>query len=159
MTNENDDKNRNPETLNYSDELAKTVLNSLSAHIAILDENGVILETNKAWNTFAQKSGIPEDYDHRGVNYLAICDATTGDEAMDARKVAEGIREVIRGDVEEFLYDYPCHAEDGPHWYYLRTIRMAGPGQSAGHTVPAGSKNLKRSRTRGAKRFNDRYPL
>ena len=123
-------KNTNPgsvEPLSFSDELARTVLNSLSAHIAILDEKGVILETNEAWQTYASKGDMPESYDHIGVNYLEICDATIGSDAADAGKVAEGIRAVIRGDLEEFLYDYPCHAADGPHWYYLRTIRMAGP--------------------------------
>ena len=58
-------------------ELARTVLNSLSAHIAILDENGVILETNKAWQTYAVQSGIPETSDHRGINYLEICEAAS----------------------------------------------------------------------------------
>ena len=110
----------------FTDELARTVLDSVSAHIAILDENGVILETNKAWHDFAVKSGMPEDYDDRGNNYLAICEATIGNDAKDAGKVAEGIRAVICGEVEEFLYDYPCHSEDGPHWYYMRAIRMAG---------------------------------
>ena len=128
MKYKNDAKTGSVEPLNFSDELARTVLNSLSAHIAILDENSVILETNKAWQTYALKSGMPETYDHTGVNYLEICDATTGSDAADAGKVAGGIRAVICGDLEEFLYDYPCHSEDGPHWYYMRTIRMAGPG-------------------------------
>ena len=114
--------------LSFSDELARSVLNSLSAHIAILDESGVILETNKAWHAYAVKSGVPETYDHRGTNYLNVCDATTGSEAADARKVAAGIRAVIDEEVEEFLHDYPCHSEDGPHWYYMRAIRMSGPG-------------------------------
>ena len=35
---------------------------------------------------------------------------------------------MIRGELEEFLYDYPCHSEGGPHWYYMRAIRMSGPG-------------------------------
>jgi DNA-binding CsgD family transcriptional regulator len=122
-----DTNTRREEPLNFSDELARTVINSLSAHIAILDENGVILETNKAWQIYAIKSGLPETHDHIGVNYLNICEATAGSEAADAGKVAQGIRAVIRGDLEEFLYDYPCHSEDGPHWYYMRTIRMAGP--------------------------------
>ena len=112
----------------FTDELARTVLDSVSAHLAILDENGVILETNKAWRDFAVKGGMPEDHDDRGSNYLAICEATIGSDADDAAKVAEGIRAVIRGEVEEFLYDYPCHSEDGPHWYYMRAIRMAGDG-------------------------------
>jgi len=118
----------NLEPLSFSDELARTVIDSLSAHIAILDETGVILETNKAWQTFAQKSGIPMTFDHRGDNYLTICDATTGDEAADAGRVAEGIRAVVSGNLDEFLHDYPCHSNDGPHWYYMRAVRMAGPG-------------------------------
>jgi DNA-binding CsgD family transcriptional regulator len=119
---------RSVEPLSFSDELARTVLNSLSAHIAILDENGIILETNTAWQAYAVKSGMPETYEHRGVNYLEICEAATGAEAADAENVARGIRAVIRGELEEFLYDYPCHSNDAPHWYYMRTIRMAGPG-------------------------------
>ncbi len=112
----------------FTDELAKTVLNSLSAHIAILDENGVILETNKAWRQFSIKSGMPEDHDDRGSNYLAVCDASTGSDSDDAHAAADGIRSVIRGELDEFLYDYPCHSEDGPHWYYMRAIRMSGEG-------------------------------
>ena len=127
MKNKNDTNTHSMEPLSFSDALARTVLNSLSAHIAILDENGVILETNKAWQTYAAKSGMPETYDHRGINYLEICDATSGSEAAIAAQVAQGIRAVIRGDLEEFLFDYPCHSENGPHWYYMRTIRMTGP--------------------------------
>jgi len=112
----------------YSSEEARTVLDSLSAHIAITDENGVILDTNHAWRYFAVKSGMPEDYDAIGDNYLAICDASDGEDSADARTVAAGIREVIEGDVDEFLYDYPCHSDDGPHWYYMRAIRMSGDG-------------------------------
>jgi DNA-binding CsgD family transcriptional regulator len=110
----------------FNGELARTVLDSLSAHIAILDENSVILETNKAWRNFALESGMPKDHDDRGSNYLAICESTRGSDADDASKAAEGIRAVIDGRVEEFLYDYPCHSEDGPHWYYLRALRMSG---------------------------------
>ena len=121
MKNEKDTSTRGVEPLSFSDELARTVLDSLSAHIAILDENGVILETNKAWRTYAVNSGMPETYAHRGVNYLEICEATTGSEAA-------GIQAVIRGQQQEFLFDYPCHSEEGPHWYYMRTIRVKGPG-------------------------------
>jgi len=112
----------------FADELAITILDSLSAHIAILDETGVILEINTAWRNYAIKSGTPEDHDDRGTNYLPVCDATTDRESDDARRVAPGIRAVVGGEVEKFLNDYPCHSEDGPHWYYMRAIRMSGPG-------------------------------
>jgi len=112
----------------FKDELARTVLNSLSAHIAILDQDGVILETNTAWRQFAVKNGMPVEYDDRGANYLDICDVSKGSDEADASKVAEGIRDVIRGNIDEFLYDYPCHSKDEKHWYYMRAIRMEGEG-------------------------------
>jgi DNA-binding CsgD family transcriptional regulator/PAS domain-containing protein len=125
-TNEGNDQNQAP--LCYSSEEARTVLDSLSAHIAIVDENGVILDTNRAWRQYAEKNGMPKGYDSIGDNYLEICEAAEGDDGANARAVAAGVREVIEGRIAEFLFDYPCHSDDGPHWYYLRAIRMSGEG-------------------------------
>ena len=113
------------EPLSFSDQLAKTVLNSLSANIAILDENGVILETNQAWREYATANEMDGPLDSLGINYLELCDATIGEEAKYARDVAAGIRSVIRGEMKEFVYDYPCHGPDGRHYYYLRAILVA----------------------------------
>jgi len=63
--------------------------------------------------------------DSIGVNYLALCDATTGKEAKYARDVAAGIRSVIKGETKEFLYDYPCHGPNGRQFFYLRSVRVA----------------------------------
>jgi DNA-binding CsgD family transcriptional regulator len=104
--------------------LARTALDALSANIAILDHTGVILETNRAWRAFGTKGGLLPDLDYRGMNYLAICDATTGEEAEDATKVAAGIRSVINQEIDEFLYDYPCHEPEQQHWFYMRAIRI-----------------------------------
>jgi len=106
--------------------LATTVLNSLSAHIAILDEDGVILETNKAWQRFATENAAGEDDHSVGVNYVVLCEAASGPGARDAHNVAKGIRQVIAGHLDEFIYDYPCHSPSGKHWYYMRAIRTAG---------------------------------
>ena len=111
--------------LHFSGSLAKTVLNSLSANIAILDEYGVILETNQAWRNYATANKMEGADDSIGVNYLELCDATTGKETKYARDVAAGIRSVIKGETKEFLYDYPCHGPDGRHYFYLRAIRVA----------------------------------
>jgi DNA-binding CsgD family transcriptional regulator len=115
----------NYEPLSFSEELARTVLDAISAHIAILDDKGIILETNRAWRNFSMSSGVSTDFDYRGVNYLDICDATKGEDENIAIAVANGIRAVIAGRIEEFLFDYPCHSEDSQHWYYMRVIRMS----------------------------------
>jgi len=113
------------ESFDLSGPLAKTVINSLSANIAIIDEKGVILETNQGWRDYATTNQMEGANDSIGVNYLELCDATTGKEAKDARKVAAGIRAVIRGEMKEFMYDYPCHGPDGRHFYYVRATRVA----------------------------------
>jgi DNA-binding CsgD family transcriptional regulator len=108
--------------------LAKTVLNSLSAHIAIIDAEGVIVETNRAWQEFSERAAADGGMDFIGTNYLAVCDASTGGQARDGHRVAQGIRQVIQGEIAEFLHDYPCHAPDGRHWFYMRAIRIDAEG-------------------------------
>ncbi|MDJ0784600.1 MAG: LuxR C-terminal-related transcriptional regulator [Desulfosarcinaceae bacterium] len=112
-------------TIEYSEAFSRSVLNSLSAHIAILDGDGIILETNRAWRNFAIANGMPQDYTAIGENYLQVCDAAQDEAGQYARQVAAGIRDVVDGRVDEFLLDYPCHGPDGPRWYYMRAIRMA----------------------------------
>jgi DNA-binding CsgD family transcriptional regulator len=109
----------------YAEAFSQSVLNSLSAHIAILGGDGVILETNRAWRRYGMANGMPPGYTGIGENYLEICEADTGEEGRHARQVAAGIREVAEGRAEEFLFDYPCPSPRGPRWYYMRAIRMA----------------------------------
>ncbi|MDZ7599054.1 MAG: LuxR C-terminal-related transcriptional regulator [Desulfobacterales bacterium] len=104
---------------------ARTILNSLSAHIAILDENGWILETNQAWKSFARVNDYQLRPEMRRVNYLQICDTASGDSADRARKVAAGIRAVIAGEVKEFVVDYPCHSPTAKRWFYMRAILLS----------------------------------
>ena len=128
MNHKSHDAKSNQTPLCYSSEEARTVLDSLSAHIAIVDKTGVILDTNRAWRVYAVINGMPEGYDSIGENYLHICDNAQGNENDHAHTVAAGIRDVIDRHVDEFLYDYPCHGPEGPRWYYLRAIRMSGDG-------------------------------
>ena len=94
MNNKIKDGLREITPLHFSGSLAKTVLNSLSANIAILDEYGVILETNQAWRNYATANDMEGSDDSIGVNYLKLCDATTGKETKYAHDVAVGIRSV-----------------------------------------------------------------
>ena len=110
-----------------NDPLARTIFDSLSANIAILDHKGVILATNRAWQRYAIDHNMKNDFDSVGYNYLDICDTSTGEDADISRKAAEGIRRVINGDLKEFLLDYPCHSPHQKHWFYMRVIRIAEP--------------------------------
>lgn len=114
--------------MEIKDSLANIILDALSAHIAILDKNGVILKTNRAWQKFADANRMQISADASPINYLSVCDLAKGEFSRDAKIVAEGIRSVIDGELNEFLLDYPCHSPSEKRWFYMRVTRIPGDG-------------------------------
>jgi DNA-binding CsgD family transcriptional regulator len=101
--------------------LYKEIVNSISAQVAIIDNRGVIMETNQAWQNFAQENGMPQTFDSVGSNYLSICEVAANLEE-DASLVAKGIRRVITGEIPEFVTHYPCHSPDQKRWFVVRVV-------------------------------------
>lgn len=104
------------------DDLYKVVVNSISANIAILDDQGVIVETNDAWREYARSNGMPASYDSVGIDYLSVCQVASAQEDSEAGRVADGIRRVMRGEIEEFFMQYPCHSPEEKRWYAVRVV-------------------------------------
>ncbi len=108
----------------FDSKLYKVIIDSMSAHVAILDEQGVILETNRSWRNFALANGMKQPYDSIGVNYLQTCETSPGQHADEGPEVAEGIRRVLRGDLTEFFTHYPCHSPSEKRWFAVRVVRF-----------------------------------
>ena len=102
----------------------EVIVDSLVTHVAVLDENGEIVETNTAWQRYAQENGMTGRIDCIGMNYLTVCEAGTTNEREEggALTVAEAIRRVIRGELTDFTTQYPCHSPTAIHWYTLRVL-------------------------------------
>jgi DNA-binding CsgD family transcriptional regulator len=109
-------------------DLGNTVLNALSAHVAILDSEGKIIGTNLEWRAFGQANAVGSPPDTIGMNYLAVCDEAEGESSDEAEEVARGIRSVISGEAGEYTVEYPCHSEEEKRWFFMRAVRMDGPG-------------------------------
>ncbi len=105
-----------------------SALDALSAHIAILDENGNIISANLAWKFFAHKNHFLGSECDIGANYLQVCDAAAGQFSNVAPAVAAGIRAIIAGQREMFTLEYPCQGSKGQGWFILRTTRFSGGG-------------------------------
>ena len=104
--------------------LLRSTLDSLSAHVAVLDATGTIIAVNKAWRSFAQRSGYAGEDDGVGSNYLAVCESSAP-RSRDAAATAKGLREIMAGRRREFRMEYPCTGPDGPRWFQLRITRPA----------------------------------
>jgi PAS domain S-box-containing protein len=98
-------------------------LDSLSSHVAILDEHGTIIAVNAAWRRFARSEGGDSDY--IGSNYIAVCRAATDPLAT---VVARGLDEILHGSRRELLIEYPCHGPSEQGWFLLHATRYAGAG-------------------------------
>ncbi|MDP9412066.1 MAG: PAS domain-containing protein [Actinomycetota bacterium] len=111
----------------HSQELQGT-LDSLSAHIAILDESGEIVITNAAWRAFAAANEADPGAVLQGANYLRVCDSSTGEASEEAAAFAAGIREVLSGRRESFEMEYPCHSPTERRWFIGQVTRFSGAG-------------------------------
>ncbi|MFW5709647.1 MAG: PAS domain S-box protein [Chloroflexota bacterium] len=117
------------EQLYQSERLARSTVDALSAHVAILDDTGQIISVNQAWRDFAWENTYSEVIrTFEGENYLTVCDKATGEGGEDAALVAAAIRAVIAGEQDTFDLEYACHAPDEALWFIVRITRFRGAG-------------------------------
>jgi diguanylate cyclase (GGDEF)-like protein/PAS domain S-box-containing protein len=110
------------------------ILNALSAHIALLDRKGSIVSVNEAWRSFGRANEVLSPGYGVGLNYLDICDRASGDDAVEARAVAAGIRSVLAGSSSNFSIEYPCHSPAEQRWFLLSATPL-GAGRSSGAVI------------------------
>lgn len=110
-------------SIEEAESFVKAALDALGAHIAVLDESGVIIYVNKAWRAFAEDNAYSgKDYGI-GSNYLKICE-NAARSSEEARAVAKGIRSVRLRETEEFHMEYPCHSPTERRWFVVRVTRF-----------------------------------
>jgi len=102
-------------------EIESLVLDSLLAHVAIMDSNGLILYSNTAWKSFEnQKVQIKRP--NVGSRYFETLQKAVELGNDYALKILLGINKIFRGDTELFTLKYPVNRESETFWYNL-TVR------------------------------------
>ncbi len=115
--------------LQESQVFIKDVLDSLNAHIAVLDHQGFITLVNSAWRRFSEQNG-GNIHCMVGANYFQVCrNALNSYEDADAQAALRGIRTVISGTRPCFNLEYPCNAPDQPRWFVMHVLPLSGPHQ------------------------------
>ncbi len=93
------------------------LINSMPANVALLNRDGEILMVNEAWKHFAIANALSMPHFAVGANYLTTCDRATGECSMEAGAVAQGIRNVLSGQISVFNIEYPCHSPYEKRWF------------------------------------------
>ncbi len=114
--------------LQDSQKFNQGVFDSLSAEIAVLDKDGVIIAVNEPWRRFAEESagggGCPVGVIGVGADYLAACRSDPDAPDDLAERIGEGIRQVIDRRAPFFAAEYACHPPGEERWCSLRVTPM-----------------------------------
>ena len=107
------------------------ILNALPANIALLDTDGAIVSVNDGWRTFAASDmmGFGPAGQGLGLNYLEICDNSTGAGSQEAHLAASGIRSVLDGSRKSFSFDYECSSTVEQRWFHLSVTPLSDDRQ------------------------------
>jgi PAS domain S-box-containing protein len=115
--------------LQGSEKFLQNVQDALSASIAILDKDGVIVRINSAWKQFGKQNGLTHHAYGLGLNYLDICDSAIEPYAEEAPQVAKAIRDTIAGKISNAQIEYPCHSPEETRWFILKITTFKEEGQ------------------------------
>lgn len=116
--------------LNYSGaerremaDFGQAVIDSMNAHVAVVDRDGHIILVNKAWKRFMQES-CDDCVDHLDVGanywcYLTHCIQASCGSSTKKTKILEGMQAILNGEETHFMLEYPCPGPTGEHWFML----------------------------------------
>lgn len=97
----------------------QAILDTIPMHIAILDEEGIIIAVNLAWRAFARANNLNMPNDGIGASYIAVCEKAAKEGEAQAARAAEIIRKILSGASTQAFFEYPCHSPDKQRWFYV----------------------------------------
>ena len=104
--------------------LTTELLDALQAHVAVLDEAGVVIAVNEAWRRFGLANGAGSDF--VGQSYLDVCAKASRAEDRAGSRVHRRLSALINGEADGFTLAYFCAARV----FRLRAARVAsGPAR------------------------------
>ncbi|HET7731119.1 MAG TPA: ATP-binding protein [Usitatibacter sp.] len=106
---------RAQEALRRIDLLNRSLLNSISMRIAVLDARGVVVAANRAWREFHRAAG--GEGDAVGVDYLAQLAAG---EDLSVAETRAGIESVMKRLEPRYAIEYERAGRGGARWEMLR---------------------------------------
>lgn len=133
------------EILKESERFARSTLEALPQHVAILDESGRVIAVNQQWRNCAGNSTSVLQTPLEGANYFEACDNARGREKEYASAFKTGIRSVMTEKRDCFSLEYPCQSPGGQIWFLATVNRFSGEGPKRTVVVHENITELKRA--------------
>ena len=111
-----------------SEAFKNTILNSLTAEIAVVDSQGVIQAVNNGWQRFLLDSvtdpNKPVPPIGVGCDYLAACAADGKLQHGGTDDAQNGIRAVLEGRLPSYNLEYPCDSQQQKRWFSMTVVPL-----------------------------------
>ena len=121
-------KHEMADKLQHSLKMRYALIDSLPAHIAVIDNDGNIFDTNDQWRLYGTENASRDEQFGLGSNYLLVCQSASGENAEGARESEQGLRELLIGERDSFSMEYPCHSPAREQWFRLMAKRLGSDG-------------------------------
>ena len=104
------------------------ILDSVSAHIAVINSKGIIVSVNKAWSDFGKaNSRSSRTFPARtnvGTDYLKVLLTSKGENSKEAILAYRGIRKVLTGELKKFSLEYRCDSKKERRWFKMVALPL-----------------------------------
>ena len=111
--------------LHASEAMKRGILNSLNTRIAVLDGQGVIVATNKAWENFrGTRERMYRARDTVGSNYFDLLQEAADQGDVAAERSMNGLRTVINRETGFASIEYERDLPGGTRWFVARVMPL-----------------------------------
>jgi PAS domain S-box-containing protein len=129
------ERKRAEEMLVANEMFTRTVVDSISAHVCVLNREGVILKTNDAWKQLARE---PADQvftiGEVGQSYVDLCRGTAVGNTSTGLAILQGLELLLKGDAPIFSAEYCAklfaeeeeEEEEEERWFLMRMTQLKG---------------------------------
>jgi PAS domain S-box-containing protein len=117
---------RGEDDLREAKRFNEEVLNSLPAHVTVIDADGKIVSVNRSWRQFGTEYGLRPGHEWVGTSYFSpvVADGPSRPNA----ELTAGILSVLSGEREQFDAEYLSTGTDGERYFHMRANRFHGDG-------------------------------
>ena len=107
--------------------LQQAVFDALSSHVAVLDQQARVLQTNAAWQDFAKAQGFDNAYGFPGSPYFEVLAQLMGrDHGALLLAASQGIAAVIAGELPQYRVEYSHQDADTKRWFIMQVTPVVG---------------------------------
>jgi len=110
--------------------LAASIIDALPELVVIIDQDGGIVATNRAWDEFMRtNTRYPKKFSEGG-DYLAALRQLAKNGNDSWLDFLRGVEAVAQGEKKEFSQETALHVGDEVHWFLSRCQQFSGRGKS-----------------------------